>query len=229
MIKIRAFKVTEDHAACLRYIEGHHLVLESYGVTKVTSLNADWIDDPNTYAIIVESEDSSKVYGGGRIQIKSENLKLPMEEAIAILDDRIYDFTDKLGVYQVAEFCGLWNSKEMAGYGIGSIYMGRVGVTIASQLNISYLMALCSPGTLKNCRKVGFEVLIELGNHGTFYYPKDDLTATALIIRDLKNLPFADPHEKESIDKIKNNLSGKSIESGPKGMMEFIYELEIGR
>jgi len=227
MIKIRAFKVTDDHSACLRYIKGHHLVLESYGVTKVTSLNADWIDDPNTYAIIVESEDGSKVYGGGRIQIKSNELLMPMEDAIAILDDRIYDYTNKLGVLNVAEFCGLWNSKEAAGYGIGSIYMGRVGVSIASQLNIQYLTALCSPGTLRNCLKVGFEVIRELGNNGTFYYPKEDLTATALLIKDLKTLPAANPIEKEAIFKIRENFSGVAIEKGPKGEMEFMYDLNI--
>ncbi|MBC7381502.1 MAG: hypothetical protein H7296_00720 [Bacteroidia bacterium] len=227
MIKIRAFKVTTDYAACLRYIKGHHMVLESYGVSKVTSLNTDWIDDPNTYAILVESEDSKKIYGGGRIQVKSKLLRLPMEEAIAVLDDRIYDYADTLGVLNVAEFCGLWNSKEMAGYGIGSIYMGRVGVAIAFQLNIQYLMALCSPGTLKNCLKVGFDVIRELGNNGTFYYPKEDLTATALIIRDLQNLPFANPVERNNIYDIRNNLCGTSLEHGPKGEMEFIYELHI--
>jgi hypothetical protein len=226
MIRIRAFKVTEDHAACLRYIKGHHLVLESYGVTKVTSLNADWIDDPNTYAIIVESEDGKKVYGGGRIQIKSDTLKMPMEDAIAILDERIYNYTENIGRYQVAEFCGLWNSKEIAGYGIGSIYMGRVGVAVASQLGVK-LMALCSPGTLKNCLKVGFDVIRELGNNGTFYYPKEDLTATALIIHDLNELPFAQPEEKLAIEKIKANLSGTATEKGPKGMMDFIYDLHI--
>lgn len=227
MIKIRAFKVTDDHLACLRYIKGHHLVLESYGVTKVTSLNADWIDDPNTYAIIVESEDGNKVYGGGRIQIKSKELLMPMEDAIAILDEKIYDFTNNLGVMNVAEFCGLWNSKEAAGYGIGSIYMGRVGVSIASQLNIQYLTALCSPGTLRNCLKVGFEVIRELGNNGTFYYPKEDLTATALLIKDLKELPSANPIEREAIFKIRDNFSGVAVEKGPKGEMEFIYDLNI--
>jgi hypothetical protein len=228
MIRIRAFKVTDDHSACLRYIKGHHLVLESYGVTKVTSLNADWIDDPNTYAIIVESEDSKKVYGGGRVQIKSDTLKMPMEDAIAILDDRIYEYTEKIGKYQVAEFCGLWNSKEIAGYGIGSIYMGRVGVAVASQLGVQ-LMALCSPGTLRNCLKVGFDIIRELGNNGTFYYPKEDLTATALIINDLVNLPFANPDEKLAIEKIKSNLSGGATEKGPKGVMDFIYDLQIHR
>jgi hypothetical protein len=204
------------------------MVLESYGVTKVTSLNADWIEDPNTYAIIVESEDSKKVYGGGRIQIKSDALRMPMEDAIAILDDRIYDYTEKIGKYQVAEFCGLWNSKEIAGYGIGSIYMGRVGVAVASQLGVK-LMALCSPGTLKNCLRVGFDVIRELGNNGTFYYPKEDLTATALLIEDLIALPNAQPQEKLAIEKIKTNLSGGAIEKGPKGMMEFIYDLQINR
>lgn len=227
MIKIRAFKVTDDPSACLRYIKGHHLVLESYGVTKVTSLNADWIDDPNTYAIIVESEDGKKVYGGGRIQIKSKELRMPMEDAIAILDERIYDYADGLGVLNVAEFCGLWNSKEVAGYGIGSIYMGRVGVAIAHQLQIGYLTALCSPGTLRNCLKVGFEVITELGKNGTFYYPKEDLTATALIIRDLHQLPAANPIEKEAIFRIRENLEGTAIETGPKGSMEFMYDLRI--
>jgi hypothetical protein len=227
MIRIRAFKVTDDPEACLRYIKGHHLVLESYGVTKVTSLNADWIDDPFTYAIIVESEDGKKVFGGGRIQIKSEALKMPLEDAIAVLDDKIYDYTNMLGVYNVAEFCGLWNSKEIAGYGIGSIYMGRVGVAIASQLAIRNLMALCSPGTLKNCLKVGFEVVHELGNNGTFYYPKEDLTATALLINDLQGIPSALPSERVSIDAIRNNLTGTAVEHGPKGTMEFVYDLQV--
>jgi hypothetical protein len=227
MIKIRAFKVTEDPAACLRYIKGHHLVLESYGVTKVTSLNADWIGDPDTYAIIVESEDGNKVYGGGRIQIKSRQLRMPLEDAIAILDDRIYAYTENLGNYQVAEFCGLWNSKEAAGYGIGSIYMGRVGVAISNQLNIQYLMALCSPGTLRNCLKVGFEVVKELGNNGTFYYPKEDLTATALIIRDIENIPSAHSIEKEAILRLRENLNGYANEKGPKGEMEFMYDLNL--
>lgn len=227
MIKIRAFKVTEDPNACLRYIKGHHMVLESYGVTKVTSLNADWIGDPDTYAIIVESEDGTKVYGGGRLQIKSKMLRMPMEDAVAILDERIYDYTGRLGEYQVAEFCGLWNSKEAAGYGIGSIYMGRVGVAIANQLNIKYLMALCSPGTLRNCLRVGFEIVKELGNNGTFYYPKEDLTATALIINDLKNIPSANSEEKDAIFRLRENLNGYAKEKGPKGEMEFMYDLNL--
>ena len=227
MIHIRAFKATDDEDSCLRYIAGHRKVLESYGVTKVTSGSTNWMGDPNTYVIIVEDEYRERVLGGARIQLHSKHLPMPLEDAIAVLDNKIYPYVEALGELNVAEFCGLWNSREVAGYGIGSIYMGRIGVAITSQLNIQYLMALCSPATLRNCLKVGFDITRELGNNGTFYYPKEDLTATGLIIRDLDGLPHANPNEKIEIQKIRNNLSAISLEHGPKGEIEFCYELNL--
>jgi len=227
MIKIRAFRAIDDKATVDRYIEGHRQVLETYGVTRVTSGVIDWVNDPDTYLVIVESLEDGKVLGGGRIQIRTHNLKMPMEDAIAILDERIYEYVETIGNHNVAEFCGLWNSREVAGFGIGSIYLGRIGVAVTKQLGVGNLMALCSPATLKNCLKVGFRIITELGNNGTFYYPKEDLTATALIIEDLENLNHANPFEKIEIYKIRNNLSGTSVEHGPKGEVEFFYELEI--
>ena len=130
-INIRAFRTTDEQDSCELYIEGHRKVLDAYGVTKVTSASDNWRYDPNTYIVLVESDDRTKVYGGGRIQIRSEALKMPMEGAIAVLDKSIYDYVDQLGNYNVAEFCGLWNSKEAAGYGIGSIFLIRAAVVIA--------------------------------------------------------------------------------------------------
>ena len=227
MIHIRAFRVIDDEDSCLRYIAGHRKVLESYGVTKVTSGSTNWMGDPNTYAIIVEDEYRERVLGGARIQLHSKKLPMPLEDAIAVLDTRIFSYIEALGELNVAEFCGLWNSREIAGYGIGSIYMGRIGVAVTTQLNIEFLMALCSPATLRNCLKVGFEITRELGNNGTFYYPKEDLTATGLIIKDLHELSHANPLEKIEIQKIRDNLSGISLEHGPKGEMEFCYELNL--
>jgi hypothetical protein len=226
-INIRAFRTTDEQDSCELYIEGHRKVLDAYGVTKVTSASDNWRYDPNTYIVLVESDDRTKVYGGGRIQIRSEALKMPMEGAIAVLDKSIYDYVDQLGNYNVAEFCGLWNSKEAAGYGIGSIFLGRIGVAIVTQLNLGYLMALCSPATLRNCLKVGFEIVRELGNNGTFYYPKEDLVATALLIKDIKNLPTANPVERDAIMNLRNKPMQFAIESGPKGEMEINYDIRL--
>lgn len=225
--EVKVFRAVDDTDACDRYIDGHRKVLEAYGVTKVTSANVEWKNDPYTYVVIVESEDQTKVYGGGRIQIRSKEIKMPLEGAIAILDKKIYPYVDAIGDYNVAEFCGLWNSKEVAGYGIGSIFLGRVGVAITTQIDIKNLMALCSPATLRNCLKVGFEIIRDLGANGTLYYPKEDLIATALIIKDIYNLPLANSIEREAISKLRDNPVTTEIEQGPKGELQLNYNIAI--
>ena len=225
--KIRAFKSPDDVETSLRYVEGHRKVLESYGVKKVTSASVEWLHDPQTYVVLVESEDGEKIYGGGRIQIRSNEMKMPMEDAIAKIDKGIYQYVDNIGNESIAEFCGLFNSKEVAGYGIGSIFLGRIGVAIATQVNVKYLMALCSPATLRNCARVGFEIIRDLGNNGTFYYPKEGLVATALIIKDIVNLPGANSEERERIFDLRETPNQEAIEKGPKGEMDIIYHTKL--
>ncbi|OJW84253.1 MAG: hypothetical protein BGO69_02740 [Bacteroidetes bacterium 46-16] len=227
--KFRVFRAVDDVDGCDRYIDGHRRVLEAYGVSKVTSANAEWREDPFTYVIIAESEDHDRVFGGCRVQMRSETLKMPMEGAVAVLDKRIYDYCDEIGNYNVAEFCGLWNSKEVAGYGIGSMFLGRVAIAITPHLNLKHLMGLCSPATLRNSQKVGFEILRELGNNGTFYYPKEDLIATALIIKDVINLPLATEREREVILNLRNNPVQHSVERGPKGELQTYFDIRVNQ
>ena len=115
----------------------------------------------------------------------------------------------------------------MAGYGIGSIYLGRVGVAICSQLKIKKLLALCSPSTLKNCKKVGFEIIYSLGENGKFYYPKEGLIATALEINDLINLPTAFDEDRDYIFALRKNMDLVSNESGPRGSLQINFDLKI--
>lgn len=150
-----------------------------------------------------------------------------MEHAIAKIDNSIYSYVDKIGDYNTAEFCGLFNSKEVAGYGIGSIFLGRIAIAISSQVGVKHLMGLCSPATLRNSLRVGFEILRDLGNNGKFYYPKEGLIATALIIRDIVNLPNATHDERERILDLRNNPVQSAVEKGPKGELEIIYDTKI--
>lgn len=225
--KIRAYKAPDDVETSMRYIEGHRNVLEAYGVKQVTSANHDWLYDTNTYVIIVESEDGEKIFGGGRIQLRSQQLKLPMEGAIAKIDSKIHDYMDNLGNYRLAEFCGLFNSKEVAGYGIGSIFLGRIGVAISEQFGVENLLALCSPPTLRQCLRIGFGIIRDLGVNGTFYYPKEGLIATAIIVKDLINLPDANPEERERILDLRGNPVQYAVEKGPKGEIAISYELDL--
>lgn len=229
MIKIRIFRAIDSLESCQKYVEGHMRVLKVYGITMITSANIEWFVDPNTYVIIAESEDETKVYGGARIQIAGGKLPLPIETAVSEMDTSIHNLVSTLSEDGTGELCGLWNSREVAGYGLGSIYLGRVGVAVSSMLKLKTLVALCAPTTVKNCIRVGFEVENRLGNEGTFYYPKDDLIATAVLLKNTFTLETADPFERECILSLREHPVQIKEEQGIKEPFTVSYDLQISR
>jgi hypothetical protein len=76
-------------------------------------------------------------------------------------------------------------------------------------------------------KKTGFDVNVDLGNSGQFYYPKLDLIATAVIISNLRTLENAEPGIRELVfDLIENPVQIKE-ESGPRGTIEVMYDLKV--
>jgi len=227
MIRFKAFKATDDEAACHKFIEGHRKVLEIFGITMITSAKHQWVHHDNTYVIIVESMEDNRALGGARIQIADEVLALPIEEAIGKVDTNIYKQIEQRKLQKTGELCGLWNSREIAGFGVGSIFLIRAAVALAYALGLNSLFALCAPATVKGVKKTGFDINVDLGNSGQFYYPKLDLIATAVIISNLRTLENADPDIREVVfDLIENPMQTKK-ESGPRGDIEVIYDLKI--
>jgi hypothetical protein len=225
MLKIRTFRAIDDHESCKTFAEGHAKVLLDYGVTKVTSSSASWFHNPSVYVMIAERMDTGETVGGIRIHIADGITHLPMEDAISIVDTGVYNLIEQYTARGTAELCGLWNSKTTAGLGIGSFYLMRAGISAAPRLNLTTLFALCAPHTLKISVDKGFEVEKSIGKEGTFIYPKLDLLATTIIIKDLANLPNALPKEKDLILELREKQKLKRLESGPKGDMEIYYDL----
>ncbi|WP_343668935.1 hypothetical protein [Chitinophaga sp.] len=224
MITVRAFRAPDDPEACLRFYNGHLRLLEIYfGIAKITSGNADWMQHENSIVIIVEDESRTKTYGGARVQLADGVIPLPIETAIGKYDSKIYDMV-KPGS---AEICAMWNSKEVAGMGIGSQVLARAGVVLAAQLPIDNFHVLCAPITTRIGKRVGFMIDESLGDKGTFFYPKDDFVATAMVINDVNALEYADPKERELIYDLRENLVQTKTEVGPKGSYEVSYQLEI--
>lgn len=228
-IRIRAFRATDDPVSCDRFIEGHAHVLEVAGVQKVTSANHDWKYNPGSFVIIVENEAGDRVLGGARLQCSGGNQPLPIEQATAEFDNRIYAVVDKYAQNGTAELCGLWNSREVAGLGIGAFFATRVGVVIAEQVGVESIFALCAPYTVKFAEKVGCRVLKSIGNNGTFYYPKLDLLATIVLLEDALTVSQADPNEQQRIFDIRKNLKQVYTEMSPIRNVEvnIHYDLEI--
>jgi len=225
MLKIRAFKAVDDLESCKRFAEGHANVLRDYGVTKVTSSKNDWFYNPDVYVVLVETIDGSEVVGGERIHIVNKKFPLPIEEAVSIVDKRIYDLVTKNAENKITgELCGLWNAKLIAGRGV-SWFLTKLGVAVANSINMDSLFVLCAPYTVEMCQKTGFEIETSIGDHGTFNYPKLDLIATALLIKDPEVLNHADKDVREEIFNYIRKPIGNTVEIGPRGNTEIEYNI----
>lgn len=227
VVRLRAFRAIDDPSSCEKFIEGHARVLSAIGVTKVTSSKDEWMYNPAAFVLIVESLDRQVVYGGARVHVAGGTQLLPIEEATGKMDPKIFELVWRYSQKGTGEVCGLWNSREIAGYGVGSIFLTRAAVAISTQIGLNSLFALCAPYTVKMAESVGYRLENSVGNNGTFYYPKLDLVATSLVLDDVGLLPLAEQQEREAIFKIRNNLDVTKVEILRKREIEIEYKAEI--
>jgi len=228
-IRIRAFRAVDDPETCQKFIDGHKSVLEYHGIIKVTSSNNEWANNPAVFVIVVETLDRQKLYGGARLHAADGITRLPIEDATGYMDDKIYDIVSICAQHGTGELCGLWNSKEVAGLGIGSLFPSIAAVVIAEQLGLQTMFSLCSPATVRFNQWIGSTILKTVGNDGTFYYPKLDLLATAVFLSDADTLESAHPREREKMLYLRKHLRSVSMEKSPfKDIAVNVhYDLEI--
>lgn len=227
MLKVRVFRAIEDLESCKLFAEGHANVLRDYGITKVTSSRNDWFYNPAVYVVLVLSEDGSEVVGGERIHLTNPDYTLPIEDAISIVEKGIYQLIASYAENKVTgELCGLWNSKSIAGRGV-SLLLTKLGVALAHIIRMDSLFVLCAPYTVELCQQAGFQIETTIGDQGTFIYPKLDLIATALVIKDIGVLESGDPEIKKDIFDMVHQPVGTSQAYGPKGTTEVRYNINI--
>lgn len=227
MIRIRAFRAPEDPLGCERFLEGHKRVLSSIGIKEVTSAKNDWINMHSAFVIIVESEDGNQVLGGARVHAADAIHPLPIEEATSYFDPKIFPIVKEKMGNGTGEICGLWNSKQAAGMGIGSVFLTLAAVAISPHIGLKSLFALCAPYTVEMAESVGYRTVREIGNNGTFYYPKLDLLATVMLLDDTENLFSANINEKNKIFKLRNEPNGQSLHQ-LKNNTEVMIDFQLG-
>jgi hypothetical protein len=227
MFTFNAFRAIDEPETCKKFIEGHINVLKDYGVTKVTSSNNEWMHNPYVFVVTVHEDSTGNVVSGLRLHISNEEYPLPLEGAIAQVDSNICQLVSKYRKAGTGEIGGLWNSRAISGFGIGALFLSRTSLVIADQLNVMSLFALCAEYTLKPTLQKGFEIEEQIGNKGTFFYPKLDLVATLAVLKDVKNLPLALQEERDYIFELRENLECERTEQTPKGPIHIKYNLKI--
>lgn len=223
----KAFRAIDNREACIKFIDGHTHVLEVFGITQITSAKPDWISNPDVYVIMVTAEENGKALAGGRIHQANRKNPLPIEEAVGYMDEKIYEMIEQRTDVGTGELCGLWNSYEIAGLGIGSMQLSTACVAYAGLLKLSTLFGLCAPATYRNSIRGGFRVIDEIGVNGKFYYPKDDLTATAILIDDLKGLPLTlEPERSIAMNMREKNIIHQAIKSKNDEIINLHFDLK---
>jgi hypothetical protein len=76
---------------------------------------------------------------------------------------------------------------------------------------------------------MGGRIFTEVGNNGTFYYPKLDLLATAVFLDDVRDLSKAHPRERQKMLLLRDRPSYYAVEKSPfKNInVHVYYELDI--
>ena len=226
-VRLRAFRAIDEPQTCALFIEGHTHVLTNIGVTKVSYSKNEWVKNPAAFVIVVESLDGKRVFGGARVHVSGGTELLPLETATYTMDRSVFGLVWKYAQHGTGELCGLWNSREIAGYGVGSIFLIRAAVAISHQIGLQSLFALCAPYTVKPVEAVGMQLEASIGNDGTFYYPKLDLIATTMLLRDVPALSKAHEEDKVAIMKIRNNLNTVRVEELRGKKITIHYETQI--
>jgi hypothetical protein len=154
-----------------------------------------------------------------------------MEEGLGGIDSDIYNLVNSYKGYGTGELCGLWTIRESAGLGLSVLLtdagVAEAGIALARQLELKTLFVLCAPWTVGMAKNAGFVVEESVGERGTFPYPRPDLMATLLIIKDNERLENAKPEERERIYDLRRNPKQTKVEAGPKGKIEIQYDLFI--
>jgi hypothetical protein len=227
MIRIRAFRAIDDNDACNHYAKEHLEVLKIFGITKITTANTDWIYNPNVYVIYAERIEDNMPVGGARIHLYDPNYPLPMDVAVRDFDPSVKGLLERHALRGTGEICGLWNSRVVAGWGIGTIFLSRAGMALAAQLPMHSMFVLCGEHTIGITLEKGFTVEEQLGNKGTFYYPKEGLVATAAVINDIYDLSNANAADRDIIQSLRENPNQKRLEHSDKLDFEIDYQLKL--
>lgn len=181
-LTIKAFRATEDPGSCMAFLKGHRKVLEDFGISNVTTNTEQWTNDPDTYVLIALSSRNGLV-GGVRVEVGKRERKLPMEDALFKLDPEIRTVLDGLVPAGTGEVCGLWNANTYSAKGLPTI-LAFAAVSLANQIGLQSMVCLVAHYTLRHALKVGFTVMEELGDGGTFSYPIPSIKAIAMVMPD---------------------------------------------
>lgn len=225
---IRIFKALTEPHSCLAYMKGHQQVLKAFGIQMITSNNNKWVNNPGMYVIVAESLDNGEMMAGIRIQLARGNQRLPIEIATGEVDSRVYDLVkiyDDQGL--TGEITALWNARKHKGIGFSKLLIAASS-SVLNQLKMTSILGLCDTRNLQTMTmNGGYCIESSIGNGGYFYYPKQNLIAWAIILKDPDVINLASPEIQDLIFDLRKRPIQNKIFKVEGDTLEIDFKLKI--
>lgn len=201
-LRIKAYRAIDVIDKCKQNFLAHALVLQKYDIGNITSAKRNWWENNETFVLLLEDSSTAEQLGAVRLQRWGNGISLPIETAVSNIDNSVHEWVASFASEGVGELCGLWCSPTIKGLGIG-ISLTRMGLAIASALQIRTILALCDTRYLIQNIGFGFARDTSLVG-GTFEYPRPGLFAHVLRIADSQKFEGANLSDRIAIENYRN-------------------------
>ena len=124
-----------------------------------------------------------------------------MQLFLSNLEPRIFVELDEYSIKNegIVEIAGLWNSRAVAGLGLGSEHLIRTSIAATAFLQAKNVFTFCSPFVSRFADDFGFKAYERLGQQGKFPFPDDRWMSTINYLEDKMDLNGAKEEERERI------------------------------
>ena len=194
-IQIEIFHAIKNPEKWVEYTSGHASVLEHFGVKNLNSFKSTPCEHPEEYVLTARNLDGA-LLGGIRIQLYNPDFKLPVVQALEGLDPRvnqvIFSDLDK----GVAELCGLWIARDHGRLGLAH-YLIRAAIAYCPLLNAGIIYGISSPFAINIFLSLGYVVMSDVGNDGTYLYPTEEFLSTMVFVPNTRTLEFAEEQHRQ--------------------------------
>ena len=199
-VRLRLTKATDDQITVRKYIKGHEEVLLHNGV-KLTSGYDYWQNLDSVYLLVAESLNGEICYGGARLHLWNGLDPLPLQSFLASIEPKVFQELDNLAISSggILEIAGLWNSRLVAGLGLGSEHIIRTSIAVSLFLDPKLVFTFCSPFVSRFADDFGFLPYENLGKNGKFPFPDERWMSTINYLDNKIDLPHAKEEERLKI------------------------------
>jgi hypothetical protein len=191
-------RASDDYAMCEKFVLGHRKLL-SVNDVDLGPLDTSWFSSNSVYLLVVRRVGLDEILGGAKLVIYDNNGNLPL---LKLLNDDYPELIGYLKEYSdrgLVEISGLWNSRSVAGLGLGSEQLIRTSIAICGLLDITTVITFCSPFVTRFAELYGFSPFSKFGTNGSIPFPDDRWMSTINILSDPHVMSKADHIEREII------------------------------